>query len=55
MHFYMCHHTIMHLKIEKHIGEMKQNDNLNNLDVILCLQCVLHRICFHQVAEKDKF
>ena len=54
---FMCHHTIMHLKIEKHIGEMKQNDNLNILDVILCLQCVLHRICFHQVhfAEKDKF
>ena len=50
-------HTIMHLNIEKHIDEMKQNENFNILDVILCLQCVLHRICFHQVhfAEKDKF
>ena len=54
---FMCHHTIMHLNIEKHIDEMKQNENFNILDVILCLQCVLHRICFHQVhfAEKDKF
>ena len=59
MHFYVSSHYHASEDWKAHWGDETewQLEQLNLLDVILCLQCVLHRICFHQVhfAEKDKF
>ena len=54
----MCHHTIMHLNIEKHIEEMKQNDNFNILDVyfacsVFCTEYVFTKFILQKKINFD--
>ena len=55
---FTCHHTIMHLNIEKHIEEMKQNDNFNILDVyfacsVFCTEYVFTKFILQKKINFD--